>query len=497
MSSVSVALGAVASVSCAQIAGIEEASGSARPVDSVAVTRLSIGATLTQAPLDLGSFTATYFVANAASPTGFDRVMANASATAGMWSTKLYDPAPVEFMLPDVPAPLPRLFSFPSHQLQVLYGVLEHPNPVPAPDGATFTVTAPLDTAITAADSFQTYVVGAWLARNFVAGEFAVGATSIGPVTYGFAAANSVAGRPKPDQVTPADAFLILRYAAGGLTGVAEATGVDQSGAATTVTAPAMVAVPQDQTLDVKIAPAMLMNRYGFVRPAVGSLVMNWNLVAAPGYRTATNAGPSLHNGSLTAAEVGVTLKYGNPFAARGWNAMFVLGTSESRVYTAPGTTASLSLVAGLNQFIEPSPGFQLTLPAGLPILVKVDGALVSSDGQMIKQPSKFVQVTFVTDTPGGASDPSATFYELQVWDLVPNPMVATTLDRHLVLAAASSEARFDLPPDVFQMGHSYTLRAITELGGFPAIGGGNFAMRELPLAQSYLDSPVITVTPP
>ena len=58
---------------------------------------------------------------------------------------------------------------------------------------------------------------------------------------------------------------------------------VDQTGAATIVTMPAMLPVPQDQALDLKIAPAALMNRYSLVRPAVGSLVMNWNLVAAPG----------------------------------------------------------------------------------------------------------------------------------------------------------------------------------------------------------------------
>lgn len=497
VSAVPVAFGAVASASCAQIAGIEQTSGNARPTDSVTVTRLSIGTTPTPAPLDLGRLQATYFVANAASATGVDRVVADANATAGTWSTKLYDPAPVEFTLPDMPAPIPRLFAFPNHQLRVLYGVLEHPNPAPAPDGATFSVTTPLDAAITAADSFQTYVVGAWLARNFVAGEFAVGAAQIGPVTYGFAAGNSVAGRPRPDQVTPQDAFLILRYSGGGLTGVAEAPPVDQTGAATIVTTAAMLPVPQDQTLDVKFNPSTLTMRYGAVRPSLTTApTMNWGLVAAPGYKTATNAGPALRSGTLALTDPGVSAKYGNPFAARGWNAMFVLATSESRPYTAPGTMASISLVAGMNQFIEPSPGIELKLPAGLPIVITLDGSPLSSDGLPIKPPSKFVRVTFLTDTPGGPTEPSVTLYNLQVFDLVPDATAPTVLDRILVLSAASNAASFDLPPDLFQMGHSYTLRALATLGGYPAAGNGDFVTRELPLAQSFLDSGVVTVTP-
>jgi hypothetical protein len=223
---------------------------------------------------------------------------------------------------------------------------------------------------------------------------------------------------------------------------------------------------------------------------------MSWALRAAPGYRLAVNAGPVLHSGGLTVADVGVNLQYGNPFAARGWNTMFVLGTSESRLYTAPGTTAQLTLFAGMNQFIEPSPGFALTAPAGLPIVVTLDGTPLSTDGQAFKQPTRLVRVTFLTDTPSGSMAPSATLYSLQLWDLVPSATTATVLDRIIKYTAMSSQASFDLPPELFQMGHSYTLRVQAVLGGFPAVGDGNFVMRELPLAQSFLDSAVITVTP-
>jgi hypothetical protein len=490
------AAGAVASASCAQIAGIDQTSGSGRPIDSLVVTRQSIGAMQPSAPLDLGGLQATYLVANAAAAAGIDRVPAT-TTTAGTWTTQLHDPAPVMFTLPDVPTPVPRLFAFPAHQLQVLYPLLEHPNPAPAPDGATFTVTTLLDAAIAMTDSFQSYVVGAWLVRGFAAGEAPANAVQIGPVTYGLTAANSVSGHAKPDRVTPADAFLTLRYAAGGLTGVAEAPPVDQAGAATIVTTGPMVAVRQDQTLSVKFNPGMLPTRYGAVRPAMQSPPsMSWNLVAAPGYKAAINAGPTLRSGALAMTDVGVTAAYGNPFAARGWNTMFVLGTSESRPYTAPGTTASISLVAGMNQFIEPSPGFELTLPAGLPIVITLDGTPLSSDTLVIKPPGKLVRVAFLIDTPAGSTAPAATLYSLQLWDLVPNPTAPTVLDRILKLDATSNEASFELPPELFQAGHSYTLRALATLGGYPAAGAGNFVTRELPLAQSFLDSGVVTVMP-
>jgi hypothetical protein len=378
--------------------------------------------------------------------------------------------------------------------------VLEHPGYAPAPDAATFTVTAPLDAPVAATDIFQTYVVGAWLQRGFSAVEVAPAATAIA-LTYGFTAANSVSGHAKPDQVTAQDAFLILRYGPNGLTGVAEPKApVVQTGAATAVDMNTMVPVVQDQMLAFTITPSSFTNRYRAVQhfDAVTAGV-TWTLVAAPGSlvaapgdRTAINAGPLLRNGLLT-TEVGVNTSFGNPFAARGWNAMFVLNTSASRPYTAPATTAAVSLFAGMDQYVPPSaavPPIELATPAGLPIVVVLDGLPISTDGQAIKPPGGFVHVTFLTDRQG------ATLYNLQVWDLAPNPTVATVLDRKLVFAAASDQASFMVPPEVFKMGHSYTLRALTTLGGFPAAGAGDFVTRELPLAQSYLDSPVITVMP-
>src|SRR5262249_9310083 len=159
------------------------------------------------------------------------------------------------------------------------------------------------------------------------------------------------------------------------LTGVAEAAPFDQTDAATAVTTQPMAPVAADHMLDVKVAPAALTARYTKVQPAVATLQMNWSVVAAPGYRITSTAGPLLTSGSVMAMDTGVMAKYGNPFAARGWNAMLLLATVESRSYQLPGTmapTPAVDLFAGMNQFIEPSPGFDMNLPAGLPIVISL-----------------------------------------------------------------------------------------------------------------------------
>jgi hypothetical protein len=492
---------AAAAVGCAQLAGIQDTNGNARPGNSVAVTRMSIGSRIVQAPLDPTGLSATYFIASG-DPSGFDRVMAAPDPAHGGWTTKLRSPAPVEFTLPDLPTPVPRLFAFPSPELSVLYGVLEHPNPQPAPMGATFTVSATLDAPV-GSDLFQAYVVGAWLRRTFAAAELPVApAVQLAP-TFAFTAANSVAGLAQLDQVTTEDAFLILRYSGTGLTaltGVAEVPPFAQTGMATMLPAATMTAVPQDQKLDVKIAPPVIAGRYTKVAPAVSALQMSWSLVAAPGAAIASNAGPALQSGGVMMTDPGISVSYGNPFATRGWSTIFTLATQESRVY-APigpmGMPTPITLYAGLNQFFDPAHATDLELPAGLPLAITLGTTVLTSDSVTVKQPTRFVDVSFTVDTPMLATGPapSPTLYELDVFDLIVNP-TAMVLERRFVLAALSDAPKFALPPELFQAGHSYSLRALAYLGGFPAQVDGNFVDRELPHAQGYLDGGVITVVP-
>jgi hypothetical protein len=131
-----------------------------------------------------------------------------------------------------------------------------------------------------------------------------------------------------------------------------------------------------------------------------------------------------------------------------------------------------------------------------LPQAITFGTTVLTTDAVTVTKPSRFVDVSFTVDAPTLSTGPapSPTLYELDVFDLTVNAAMA--LERHLVVAAVSDAPKFALPPELFQAGHSYLLRAAADLGGFPAIGDGNFADRQLPFAQGYLDGGVVTVVP-
>src|SRR6185295_18519171 len=130
-----VVVGVASSMGCAQLVGIDETNGHGRNGNSLAVTRMSVGNTVVNTPLDLTGLTASYLVPTATAG-GFAAVTADRSTAPGTWTKDLPDAAPVEFTLPELPAPIPRVLAFPSRQLSTLFALLEHPNPSPAPDMA-------------------------------------------------------------------------------------------------------------------------------------------------------------------------------------------------------------------------------------------------------------------------------------------------------------------------------------------------------------------------
>jgi hypothetical protein len=490
----------VTGAGCAQLAGIDQTSGKDRSSNTVAIQRLSIGSTVVRSDLDLGGLQATYLVVDPASATGFETVAADdgKAPQQGTWHADLPDPTPVLVTLPDLPVPVPRLLALPSRALRVVFTALEHPGRSPAPDGAMLTVTAPLETPTLATDSFRAFTLGSWTSRMFASTELpAVGALTLGPVTYEFTTVTNLSGRPQLDRLTAQDTFLVLRYSGNLLTGVAEAPPFAQIGN-DAVTTPTMTPVVADQTLDVNINPAALSDRFIGARPAVGALSMGWNIVAAPGASTANNTGPVLQSGGVSG---GVTAKYGNPFAARGWTSMFSLGALETRVYMAPNPIDPLAapipvtLSAAMNQFLDlspgiaPQPGFELMVDAALPVTISLDGNPLLIDGKSVAKPTRLVEVAVQADRT------TATLYQLQVYDLVPNA-AATALEFHFILEAAASEPRFELPPETFQSGHSYTMRALCTSGGYPGIASGDLQTRALPMSLALLDSAVFTVMP-
>jgi hypothetical protein len=450
------------------------------------------------APVDLTGLSATYLVADDRTG-GVSQITAAAGSAPGTWVAHLPNPEPVELTLPR--DGVPTVFAFPNAVLRVPAILLEHPDPAPAPEGAAITLIAPLDAATTASDQFDALVVGTWADRRFSADEAPAAITQLGPITYPYETSTHLGGQAELDAITTHDPFLVLRTSAGLLTGYAEATAFDQTGDDTVmtpmVTAPTMTGVPSDQPVDFTVDPPTVKSRFALALPPLTTgLATHWSVVAAPGYRYAEPAGPTLLSGDLADNDVGVSAVFGNPFADRAWNSMVVLQTSESRVFTLAAPAGSsdapspIVLSATMEQFVEPgTESVALDLPAGLPIAISFNGNSLSADGQTIAVPRQRVAIAVQTDTG------NATLYGLEVSDLVFDGQ-AMTLVRQPVFRAMASAATFELPPEVFQAGHSYTIQASCMFGGYPGIATGDLVTRELPFARSSLDSAVFTVTP-
>lgn len=490
MSSVLPGLALGGLVGCAQLAGIDETSGpGADSRVSLKMERISIGATVVRAPMDLTGLAAEYLVADDVAEDGYQHVPADLLEL-DTWSAAVGTGTPaIRFFTPDYPDAISRILDFPQRVYLGLFGAMEHPNPQPAPPGATLTVRATLPTGFAATESFQLYTLGSWSVRGFPAGELpAVGATAFGPVTFPFSAATSLSGRPL-EKITPADAVLLLRYVGNKLTGVMEAAPFEQTGMDTLMGT--MTAVAPAETLAIQVGPpASVAARFAPARPALPNVSMAWYLHAAPGYEVANDNGPLLNAAGVAMADTGmVSQTYGNPFVAKGWPTVLTWTTVAARTYKPAAQTLSIDLHAGLFQVVKPAGGMVLDLPVGLPEVISIDGMPLSTDGLTVAKPTRPAEVTFVV---GAAMD---TFYQLQVYEIVPN-MGSTALTQKLVMSTAGLEPKLVVPADTFVAGHAYSLRAICVQGGHPGLAEGDFTRRELPIAVGYLDSGVFTVNP-
>lgn len=480
-----------ASAGCAQLAGIDITTQADEPErSSLTLDRLSIGATLTTQPLDLGGLTASYLIANPDASDGFDRIMATVDPmTPNTWVAETGDTTPpVMFTLPDYPEASTRIWALPYRDLRGTFAVYEHPNPTPAIDPAMLTVQATLPTPYAATESFQMLVVGTWNARTFSGAMEVpmVGATVFGPVSFAYTTTSRQTGRPY-EAITTADSTLLLRYVGTRLTGVMEGTPFDQTG--TDVIMGTMSAVAATETLSATLNNMTVGARYTPLRPAMPAPSMSWTLVAATGFASANLAGPRLNSDAVLAADVStISVPYGNPFVAKGWQTALQWSTSSSRTFTPAGAVGPATLSAGLTQYAAPSPGMTLDLPAGLPELITLNSTPLSTDGIAIDKPIKALPASFVVPPT-----PMNTLFQLVVYELVPNA-AGTALDHKHLLTITSDTAEFLVPPEFFQSGKAYTLRAQTLAGGYPGLANGDLSMRELPIASGYMDSGVVTV---
>jgi len=463
---------------CAQLFGLDETSGGPRP-PSLIVERVSVGARLTYAPQDLSASTGTYLVPNDAEPTGLVRVVA-AQAEAGRWTAPITGATPILFDLPDYPKPIQRIYDFPQPDVKALFGVLEHPNPQPAPAGATITLNVTLDAAFTGAEKFELYTLGSW---NRLPGLNAP-VNNVLTQTFPFTMMSSLTGRPH-EKITAEDGVVVLRYAANDqLLGALKAAPFDQtgtdtiSGTMTTVTAQAQM---------FGIDRADLLTRYSSVRPYPGTPTLSWAVRAAPAAQLANESGPLLAGGPATDPTT-VMFQAGNPFEPD-WPSLAVFATQAQRTYTPPTAGLQATLVTAMSERALLQPGLQMRLTAGLPKQIRIGDTLLETDGAMLPKPSRAIEVTFATDVE------SNTLYQLQLFKLVPNAG-NTALQAEQKISALGPEARFVLPPELFEMGGLYTLRAVANQGCFPAAAAGDLTERSLPCATSFVDSGVFQVTP-
>lgn len=464
---------------CAQLFGLDETSGGP-PSASLSFERASIGARVVTAPQELSGSMATYLVPDDADPTGLTRVAAT-QVEPGRWTAPITRPAPVLFDLPDYPTPVLRIFDFPQLEVKSLFGVLEHPDPQPAPDGATITVNTALDVPFNGADRFELFTLGSWNAVALAAP--AVGATLLAQ-TFPFTAMSSLTGRMPLERITSDDAAVVLRYAGNELQGALRAAPFDQTGADTVSGPLTTVAI---QPFSFAIDQVDLTRRYGAVRPAVGAPGMQWTLRAAPGAQLNTDLGPLLAAGGPTDATT-VSSQAGNPFAPD-WPSTVLWLSQASRTYTPPAAGLPVTLFAGMHERAILESGLQMMLPAGLPTRITLIGTVLENDGVTIAKPARGVEVSFQTDVPEN------TLYQLQLFKLVPNAAM-TALQHELKLGAQGIQPRFVLPPELFEAGAHYTLRAIAVAGGFPGIAAGDLTQRSIPIAVSFLDSGVFQVAP-
>jgi len=478
-----------ATTGCAQLAGIDETTGLIPPERvSLQFERVSIGATVVRAPQDLSANTASFLVADDAVAEGFTRVPAEL-ADVNLWSAEIPEGTPpVQFDLPEVGVPWQRVWQFPNRNLLGVFGVYEHPSPELAPTAAMLTVRVTLPTAYVTGQSFQFSSIGTWNARNFAAMELPVvdtGITTIGPVSFAFSSTSKLPGR-EHEKITPADAVLVLRYTGSRLTGVMEAAPFEQTGTDTIMGA--MTAVPADSMLDANLQPGQVAARYTPLRPAMSVPAMSWALIAAPGVDHAATRGVTLHSGAVLAADPPLMVPFGNPFVAKGWRSLFLFSTGASRTFTPAGQMLPATLRSELFTYTEPTAGMTMTLPAGLPELITIDGMPLSTDGLAIPKPTRQATVSFIA---GGSSS----LYAIQLYELVPN-MAGTALEYRPVVEAFGPTKELLLPPEFLVPGKHYTLRAVTYSGSFPNAADGDLATRSFPLSVGFHDSGVFTVNP-
>lgn len=477
---------------CAQIFGIHTTSG-ATPDDPATLRfdEVQIGATVVRGPADLTTSSAQFLIDDPDQPSGVLAVTAETSATGDTWSADIAGDPTIEFTLPDAPDPMQRLWAYPSRAVSGLYQVFGHPDPV-APDAmAALMVDVTLPTAWDGTEAFELDAIGPWAAHQLTAAELpaVAGGTEIGPVAIPYASFSSlVATGDAFSSIVPADQLVFLRYAAGQLTGAYQVPSFAQSSGADPVTG-TLVEVTPATAVGATVDPTGLATRFAAIRPAVSAPAITWAVYASPGAAIGQVLGPQLASGTVATTDTQIAAMYGDPFPS--WPAMLQYVTSAARTFM--DGTVPVSLGAGAYTVASPGTGLTLDLPAGLPALISIGDTHLASDGVMVT-----LDLTHPVDVSFVADRPASTVYRVFLSELVPDA-AGTSVTRSTVVIADTAETvagipHFAIPPALFEVGHTYTLTAVSILGGFTNAATGDLETFGLPFSVAYLDSGAFTV---
>jgi len=498
MARAAVLLIVVGAAGCAQLFGIDETTArpdaTVTPTMSLQLDRVSIGATIVRAPLDLSGQTATYLVEDESEPNGFRRIQAVLATSKDRWTAEIPDgtAASVEFSVSE-PKPYRRLYAFPSRDVKTLYAVYEHPGAVDAPTGGALSVRLALPSAY-ANELIRLYAVGPWVYHDFSGAELPPpGGVTLGPATvpYNSTAFPSLVGPQPLPRLTMTDQLVALRYVGNDLTAAATITPFDQSGGTDQIMA-TLAPVPH-APLDVTINPMETATRLMGTTPPVTNLSMAWYVHAAPAWKLANNSGPMLNAVGITAiSPAQVTAQYGNPFTSLGWTSLFTWVANSYRTYMVPQFNLPLNLYAGMNDLDDVQAGLTLDQPAGLPVLVSINKTPLNSDGMTITlDPTKPVELSLVADRATNV------YYQWNIYEIGPNTAMPPALEFKPVYVAHASEPTVKIPHDVLVPAKPYMIRAHCIQGGFPAFATGDLQARDVPYAVGYLDAGVFTVKAP
>jgi hypothetical protein len=148
---------------------------------------------------------------------------------------------------------------------------------------------------------------------------------------------------------------------------------------------------------------------------------------------------------------------------------------------------APLALNAGLETIVAPSTTLTLDMPAGLPQSISIaDHPLATDNDTITIDRSKYVHFTMVNDRD------NSTFLQIALYDLTSD---GVTVTQTLVIdALAIYPTQLVLPPDVFVMGHTYVVEALTHQSGWPNAATGDFSTQALPFYIGYAYSGTFTV---